>query len=62
MARKPTLVKRIEILYDEMIDQKIIKFIEIHPNRTQYIKGLILKDYKKYLRNPTQYKQVRGLM
>lgn len=62
MNTNTPLTKRIEIHYDKMVDRKIIAFIELHPNKMEYIKGLIMKDYKKYLRNPTQYKRVRGLV
>ena len=62
MNTRNALTKRIEIHYDKMVDRKIIAFIELHPNMMEYIKGLIMKDYKKYLRNPTQYKRVRGLV
>jgi len=61
-SRRNPLAKRYEFYYDAMIDAKIIEFIEIHPVKADYFKALIMKDYKKYLRAPTQYKRNRGLI
>jgi len=61
MKRNP-LTKRIEIIYDAMVDRKILKFLDLHPSKMGYIKKLIMADYKRYLRNPTAYKRKWGLV
>lgn len=62
MRTDTKLTKRIEIHYDVMMDRNIIAFIEMHPSKMAYIKELIAKDFRKYKRNPTQYKKNRGLI
>lgn len=62
MRTDTPLTKRIEIHYDKLVDRQIIEFIEMHPSMMSYIKDLIAKDYRKYKRNPSQYKKIRGLI
>ena len=62
MLETGPLTRRFEVRYDKMVDRKIIQFIEMHPSHMGYIKSLIMADYKRYLRNPTNHKKKWGII
>lgn len=55
------LAKRYEVHFDQMTEKNIIAFMEMWPNKMQYLRELVMKDYRKYKRAPSQFKKIRGL-
>lgn len=62
MNTKSPLTKRIEIHFDKMTERNVIEFLELFPSKMSFIKQLIYVEFRKYKRNPTQYKKQHGLV
>ena len=62
MNTKSPLTKRIEIHFDKMTERNVIEFLDLFPSRMSFIKELIYIEFRKYKRNPTQYKKQHGLV
>jgi hypothetical protein len=62
MNTKSPLTKRIEIHFDKMTERNVVEFLDLFPSRMSFIKQLIYVEFRKYKRNPTQYKKQHGLV
>ena len=62
MDTKSPLTKRIEIHFDKMTERNVVEFLELFPSKMSFIKQLIYVEFRKYKRNPTQYKKQHGLV
>lgn len=62
MNTKSPLTKRIEIHFDKMTERNVVEFLELFPSKMSFIKQLIYVEFRKYKRNPTQYKKQHGLI
>ena len=62
MNTKSPLTKRIEIHFDKMTERNVVEFLELFPSKMSFIKQLIYVEFRKYMRNPTQYKKQHGLV
>jgi len=62
MNTKSPLTKRIEIHFDKMTERNVVEFLELFPSKMSFIKQLIYVEFRKYKRNPTQYKKQHGLV
>ena len=62
MNTKSPLTKRIEIHFDKMTERNVIEFLDLFPSRMSFVKQLIYVEFRKYKRNPTQYKKQHGLV
>ena len=62
MNTKSPLTKRIEIHFDKMTERNVIEFLDLFPSKMSFIKQLIYVEFRKYKRNPTQYKKQHGLV
>jgi hypothetical protein len=62
MDTKSPLTKRIEIHFDKMTERQVVEFLDLFPSYMRFIKELIYIEFRKYKRNPTQYKKTHGLM
>lgn len=62
MNTKSPLTKRIEIHFDKMTERNVVEFLDLFPSKMSFIKQLIYVEFRKYKRNPTQYKKQHGLV
>lgn len=62
MNTKSPLTKRFEIHFDKMTERNVLEFLDLFPSRMGFIKQLIYVEFRKYKRNPTQYKKQHGLV